>query len=124
MKGNLRENWPVVVVLAALLALSLKLALLLNTRGANDVVFWERSLARISAGGALDLYQEGAQVFRSGSVVYVDYFNQTPFMIHVLRLWGYLIAVTGLSMGFWLRLTSSLADIGSDPRPVSRTSVT
>jgi hypothetical protein len=113
VEGNPRKTWLLAVSLSALLAFSLKLALLLNTRGTNDVQFWERSLERISTGGALALYQEGAQVFRSDPTDYVDYFNQTPFMIHVLRLWGWAIAASGLPMGFWLRLTSSLADIGS-----------
>jgi len=47
MSGNARLTSLQAVILCAVLAFLLKLALLINTYGTNDVLFWERDLARI-----------------------------------------------------------------------------
>src|SRR5439155_7541930 len=111
--GNPRKRYLPVIILSASFAFALKLPLLLNTRGTNDVLFWERNLAKISTDGGLALYRDGATIFRDGKLYHIEPFNQPPFMISLLRLWGGAMAISGLPLSFWLRLTSSLADIGS-----------
>lgn len=108
-----RGIWPLAIVVCALLAFALKITLALNTYGSNDVLFWEANLAKIRSDGALALYRDGAQIFRDGALYHTEPFNQPPFMIHMLRLWGWLADISGLPLRFWLRCTSTLNDLGS-----------
>jgi hypothetical protein len=96
-----RKKWLAVVAIAATVALAAKIVLALNTYGTNDVRAWEGFLAKIRASSGLALYHD------------VEAFNHPPSMIYLLRLWGWAADQTGWPFGFWLRLTSSLADVGS-----------
>jgi hypothetical protein len=108
-----RRTWLLAIAFGALLAFALKIALALNTYGTNDVIFWEGNLAKIRLEGGLALYRNGVQIFRDGALYHTEPFNQPPFMIHLLRLWGWVADASGLPLRFWLRFTSALADIGS-----------
>jgi hypothetical protein len=112
-----RRNGPTLssrwVIVAAALAFVVKISLAWNTYGTNDVIFWERDLAKIQHDGGLALYRDGAQIYWNGAWVRTEPFNQPPFLIHLLRGWGAMADASGLPMRFWLRLTSVLADIGS-----------
>ena len=101
------------IAAAAGLAFAFKIALALNTYGTNDVLFWEGDLAKIRADGGMALYRDGAQIFLHGVLVRTEPFNQPPFMIHIRRLAGAVADLSGLPLGFWVRVASSLADIGS-----------
>ena len=102
-----RVHWGVLVV-ALLISFVLKLTLALNTYGTNDVVYWEESAKKISVQQELNLYREGNNVGNSQQA-----FNHPPFMLRVLHAWDLLAGVSGLSLRFWMRLTSSLADVAS-----------
>src|SRR5260370_42446704 len=102
-----RVHWGVLVV-ALLISFVLKLTLALNTYGTNDVVYWEESAKKISVQQELNLYREGNNVGNSQQA-----FNHPPFMLRVLHAWDLLAGVSGLSLRFWMRLTSSLPDVGS-----------
>src|SRR5580704_8568115 len=93
-----------VIALCALLAFALKIALALNTYGTNDVLFWEGNLAKIRSDGGLALYRDGVQIFREGALFHTEPFNQPPFMIHLLPIWGWVADQTGLPFRFWLRV--------------------
>ena len=102
-----RVHWGVLVV-ALLISFVLKLTLALNTYGTNDVVYWEESAKKISVQQELSLYREGNNVGNSQQA-----FNHPPFMLRVLHAWDLLAGVSGLSLRFWMRVTSSLADVAS-----------
>jgi hypothetical protein len=87
------------------LATLLKLHLAATTNGTTDVVTYIDQLDKIREfGGIGTYYVRGA---------FNNPFNHPPFIIHLLRLLGFLSDVTGISFRFWLRLLPSLADIGS-----------
>src|SRR6266516_740853 len=104
---------PALVTMAAAAAFLVKLALAWNTYGTNDVLFWERNLAKIRADSGIGLYRDGVQIFRGGVLYHIEPFNQPPFMVHALLSLGSLTDRAGVPLGFGLRLASSLADIGS-----------
>src|SRR5947209_8047890 len=103
----IRGHWWV-LALALLISFGLKLTLALNTYGTNDVVYWEESAKKISAHQELKLYREG-----NGVGNYQQTFNHPPFMLRVLQAWDLLARVSGLPLRFWMRVTSSLADLAS-----------
>ncbi|MGA2769445.1 MAG: glycosyltransferase 87 family protein [Bryobacteraceae bacterium] len=110
--GSVRRNW--VVLVAAALAFALKVALALNTYGTNDVITWERHLAKIKDDGALAWYRDGPDIRTpDGRRIAGQVPNHPPFVISILAAWDYLARVSGLPFRFWLRFTSSLADIAS-----------
>jgi hypothetical protein len=106
------RNW--LVLLTAALAFTLKLALALNTYGTNDVITWERHLAKIKDDGALAWYRDGPDIRTpAGRPIAGQVPNHPPFVISMLAAWDYLARVSGLPFRFWLRFTSSLADVFS-----------
>jgi Glycosyltransferase family 87 len=110
--GSVR--WKYLVVAAVALAFALKVAVALNTYGSNDVITWERHLAKIKDDGGAAWYRDGADIHGpDGRRLGVQSANHPPLVIHMLLAWDCLAHLTGLPFRFWLRLTSSLADIGS-----------
>jgi hypothetical protein len=102
------------LLIAAGVALAVKISLALNTYGSNDVITWEAHLAKIKADGVRTWYRDGVRVFDSaGHLVGTQLANHPPFTVKVLLAWDYLAHYTGLPMRFWLRLTASVADTGS-----------
>ena len=101
-------------IAAAVLALALKTAIAFNTYGTNDVMTWERDLAKVEGEGAATLYREGILYKSADGDTYASQpFVHPPFMVTVLRIWAALARVSGLPLQFWLRFTSSLADLMS-----------
>jgi hypothetical protein len=98
-------NWRIAIIVAAALVLITKLYLAIFTLGSNDVVTNQSFLSHIRQFGAIGTYQ------RPG--VYGDPFNHPPFIIHFLRLLGFLGDVSPLPFSFWFRLPAIIADIGS-----------
>jgi len=99
-------------IAAAVLALALKTTIAFNTYGTNDVITWERDLAKVEAGGATALYREGILYASANGVAYASQaFIHPPFMLTALRAWAVLARVSGLPLQFWLRFTSSVADL-------------
>lgn len=99
-------------IAAAVLALALKTVIALTTYGTNDVMTWERDLAKVESQGAAALYRDGISYASSDGVVYANQpFIHPPFMLTVLRAWDALSRVSGLPLRFWLRFTSSIADL-------------
>src|SRR5215475_7827806 len=101
-----------VAALAAIGAFAAKIAITVNTYGSNDVLFWEGNLAKVRADGGLALYHDGIQMFRNGALFHVESFNQPPFTIHLVSMWGGVADETGFPLRFWIRFTSALADLG------------
>lgn len=101
------------ILIAAALALACKLALALNTYGSNDVLTWERHLARITQDGAMAWYREGVEVPIPNFGTVHQAANHPPLVILLMELWGSLARVSGLPFGFWLRVIGAVADIGS-----------
>jgi len=94
-------RWRVAIGVGALMAFSIKIFISLKTYGTNDAYFWRVFLSFLKANGPTALYRDAGL------------FIHPPFMIHVLRCWGWLESVTGLSLQFWVRLPSILADVAS-----------
>src|SRR5882762_11014615 len=93
------------VIFSIGLATLLKLYLAATTTGTLDVAGFTDQLEKIRAFGGIGVYYvRGA---------FNNPFNHPPFMIHLLKLLGFLSDSTGISFRFWLRLLPSLADIGS-----------
>src|SRR5262249_10114447 len=86
---------------AAVVALSVKAFISLKTYGTNDVLAWRAFLWYLEVSGPIPLYRD------------VSLFIHPPFMIHMLRLWGWLATMTSIPFEFWLRLPAILADGGS-----------
>ena len=93
--------WPVLVGVAAVLSLVVKVIIALRTHGTNDVLYWERFLATANSAGGIHLYHS------------LSYFNHPPFMIHLLRVLGFMSGLTGLPFPFWIRVPAILADLCS-----------
>jgi hypothetical protein len=68
-------------------------------------------LEKLNARGAVALYTEGTLVTVNGKVVGPLQMNHPPFSLTLLRFWGALRRLTGLPLGFWLRLSCALADL-------------
>ena len=104
------RSWALIA--AAAVAFALKTTIAVTTYGTNDVTTWERDLAKLQSQGAATLYREGVTYVSSDRTKYENQsFIHPPFMLTVLRVWGVLARLSGLPLGFWLRLTSSTADV-------------
>jgi hypothetical protein len=69
-------------------------------------------LAKFRSEGAASLYREGITYESPDGVKSKNQpFIHPPFMLTVLRTWGLLGRLSGFPLGFWLRLTSSMADV-------------
>jgi hypothetical protein len=78
------------ILMAAGLAFACKLALALNTCGSNDVITWERHLARIKQDGAMVWYRDGVEVPDTvGRRVIHQAANHPPLVIHLMKAWEY-----------------------------------
>ncbi|HJX91163.1 MAG TPA: glycosyltransferase 87 family protein [Pyrinomonadaceae bacterium] len=99
------RNWQIAIIAATALAVFMKLYLALTTLGTNDVLTWQSFLNNIREFGGIGTYQ------RPG--VFGDPYNHPPFMIHVLRVLGFLSDITPLPFQFWIRLPAIIADVGS-----------
>ena len=100
------------LIASAAFALALKTTIALTTYGTNDVTTWERDLAKLETQGAAALYREGiTYVSPDGARHENQPFIHPPFMLNALRAWALLAGFTGLPLRFWLRLTSSVADV-------------
>jgi hypothetical protein len=82
------RNWRIVIISAASLALIVKLYFALTTLGTNDVLTWQSFLNNIREFGGIGTYQ------RPG--IFGDPFNHPPFMIHVLKVLGFLSDISRL----------------------------
>lgn len=78
-----------------------KLIIASKTYGSNDVRTWELFADIIKKIGGTGLYQN------------LSYFNHPPFIIHLLKIINLFESITKIGLPFWLRLFSSLADVGS-----------
>jgi Glycosyltransferase family 87 len=104
------RSWGLIA--AAAFAFALKTTIAFTTYGTNDVTTFERDLAKLQRQGAATLYREGITYISADGARYKNQpFIHPPFMLTVLGTWGLLAKLTGLPLGFWLRLTSSMADI-------------
>ncbi len=104
-RNAMSRFWLIAVALTALLALLFKLYLALTSEGSADVVGFADHLAKIrELGGTGAYYVRGP---------FNNPFNSPPFMIHVIKAWGWLNETTGINFSFWLRLPGILADTGS-----------
>lgn len=102
-----RVRWSVLAA-AIVISFGIKLALALSTYGTNDILTWEKSAAKIAAHDELRLYREGNRFGQRRQV-----FNHPPFMLRVIHAWDQLAGISGLPLRFWMRITSSLADVAS-----------
>jgi hypothetical protein len=91
------------LILVLAFATAIKLSLALFTQGSFDLLLYKGHLLKIQELGVGAYRAEG---------FYFNPFNHPPLMIHLLRFWGWL-SQFGLAFGFWLRLPSVLADVGS-----------
>jgi hypothetical protein len=98
---GISTKWRVVIGVGALLAFSIKIFISLKTYGTNDIYLWRQFLSFLQANGPIALYRDA------------DLFIHPPFMIHVLRCWGWLESTTGVPLQFWIRLPAILADVAS-----------
>jgi hypothetical protein len=103
------------LVALAAAAFLLKTAIALTSYGSTDVLIFEADLAKIRQDGGVALYRDGVRTQWCGEAGQraCPPFNHPPFMLHVLEGWGTLALLTGLPLGFWLRLTCAAADAGS-----------
>jgi uncharacterized membrane protein len=99
------RNWRIAIITATAIALIMKLYLALTTLGTNDVLTWQGFLNNIKEFGGIGTYQ------RPG--VFGDPYNHPPFMIHVLKVLGFLADLAPLPFSFWIRLPAIIADVGS-----------
>src|SRR5579862_3610903 len=98
------KRWLNATIAAAILMFAAKIAISLTTYGSIDAQTWEANLTALRAGGAASLYRTGVIVNEGGGVEYWQVFNHPPFMFHLLAGWGWLAAITGFPLRFWLRL--------------------
>jgi hypothetical protein len=94
-------TWPVLTVLLAAAAFSLKMWLALTTYGTDDPSSWYSFVDTYRTFGEARLY-----TMNPG-------FIHPPFMINLVKLLDVLPASTGLPLEFWFRLPGILADVGS-----------
>ena len=109
------QTWRLWLLIAlAAFALALKTTIALTTYGTNDVTTWERDLAKLETQGAAALYREGISYASADGTRHENQpFIHPPFILNALRAWAVLSALSGLPLRFWLRLSSSLADVSS-----------
>jgi hypothetical protein len=98
-RGSIPVSW--IIILLASIAGTAKIIMALQTRGTNDVMYWELFLNILRRDGGIAVYQQ------------VSFFNHPPFVLHLLAVLGELSTATGLFLPFWLRLPAILADVGS-----------
>jgi hypothetical protein len=103
-RNAMSRVWLIVIALAAFVILLIKLYLALTSEGSADVVGFADHLAKLRELGVGTYYVRGP---------FNNPFNSPPFMIHVIKAWGWLAEVTGIGFSFWLRLPGILADTGS-----------
>ncbi len=106
-------RWRRTIAGLAVVALACKLALAWCTVGTNDMRTWEADLQVITSEGGPAVYKQLVPIYEDGKVAHKVVFNHPPLMISVLRVWGWLAEQTGVPFRFWLRATSSLADLGT-----------
>lgn len=85
-----------------------------KTTGTNDLLFYQASWRKSEQpSGGLGLYRDGISHidFRGNEYKHEHYMNP-PFVIHMLRLCGYLGSNVAFHFPFWLRVPSILADAG------------
>lgn len=99
------------LLIAAAVAFLLKVALAATSYGTNDVQTFEEMLEKLQKQGARTLYLEGTDILLDGRVVGPMPMNHPPMVLTMLRVWGGLRDVTGLRLGFWIRLTCAFADL-------------
>jgi uncharacterized membrane protein len=99
-----------ILIAAAAVAFLLKVWLAATTFGTNDVRTFESMLGKLETAGVETLYREGTEVRLDGRVE-VTRMNHPPFALTLLCAWGGLRTVTGVPLGFWMRLTCALADL-------------
>jgi Glycosyltransferase family 87 len=99
------------LLVAAAFAFLLKAALAATSYGTNDVQTFEQMLETLQERGARTLYLEGTDIVLDGRVVGGMPMNHPPMVLAMLRLGGALRDITGLRLGFWLRLSCALADL-------------
>jgi hypothetical protein len=109
---SIRRRGAWLLIAAAAFAFALKTTIAFTTYGTNDVMTFERDLAKFRGQGAAALYREGISYTSADGTRFENQpFIHPPFMLTVLRSWGLLARLSGLPLGFWLRLTSSVADV-------------
>jgi len=96
--------WPGAVIVATVVATLIKLYFAYFTAGSADVVGYVDYVANIHQHGAKAYYYNGP---------FNNTFNNPPFMIHALLALDWLARKTHLAFPFWLRLVSTLADVGT-----------
>jgi uncharacterized membrane protein len=99
-----------ILIAAAAGAFLLKIWLAATTFGTNDVRTFELMLDRLQTDGVETLYREGTE-FKIDGRVAVTRMNHPPFALTLVSAWGGLRGVTGIPLGFWMRLTCALADL-------------
>lgn len=107
-------RWPAVVVACLIAATLIKLTFAYKTIGSNDVLFYRAYwIKSVEPGGGVELYRDGIKLHDSRGVPYRhENYANPPFVIHLLRVCGWLARVTVLEFPFWLRVPAILADIG------------
>lgn len=104
-RAAMTRRWFICIAAAACLALVVKLYLALTSGGSADVIGFADHLAKIrQLGGVGTYYVRGP---------FNNPFNSPPFIIHALKVLGFLTDTTGIGFSFWLRLPAILADTGS-----------
>src|SRR5436309_3049453 len=106
---QVHRKWKLIIAAAAGVAFLFKITIALTTLGTNDVLTWQEFLRSSRELAGIDLYHRVTPF--DGDRPFL--FNHPPFMIHVLRLMGLLVTVTGLPFPFWIRMPAILADAGS-----------
>src|SRR5262249_10592389 len=91
----------IAIAASGVVALAIKLSLALTTFGTNDVYFYQAFLYYFQMRGAIALYSD------------LPLFIHPPFMVHTMRMWGWLAQTSGIPFQFWLRLPRMLADVGT-----------
>lgn len=99
---RISRNWRAAIVVAAVLAFLFKLSLALYTEGTLDALAFADHLAKIEEFGGVGTYRV--------SGAFNNPFNSPPFVIHFLKIIGWLTDSTRLPFAFWLRLPCIIAD--------------
>jgi hypothetical protein len=93
------------LIVAGLIAISLKLILAACTLGTNDARTWEHDLTTLRTVGFAELYRSGVQYDSpAGRPSLRQAFIHPPAVLHGLRIFG---------NRFWLRAACALADAGT-----------
>lgn len=106
-----RNPWTITFVVVPVVVLILKLFLAGSTAGAADISLWKDFLARVNECGACVYNTGGVMQYPGGSRV--NPFNHPPFIIHFLRVIGFITTQTGLAFETVFRSITSLIDVGS-----------